>query len=211
MLVAVALLPRFALAERVPVPERTGIVQTEQEVPEACATDTRVFLSVPHLKQEPNLCVPTSAAMVLSYFGDPHSPRELKVLSRGNRFDPSARFDDFTITWYRDLDRGLRTLGYSWRAQRFPNTARGFQQGLEAMRASLRKKNPVLVDVALYGTHTFVIAGFDDAAKRVFIRDPNLPTPGLRILTYEQLESIWNGLRYDLDARPSLFTQRKRD
>jgi hypothetical protein len=65
------------------------------------------------------------------------------------------------------------------------------------------------VDVALYRSHTFVIVGYDREQDQVFIRDPNLRAPGLRVLTLTQLEPIWNGRSYGVDARPALFTRRK--
>jgi len=188
---------------------RTGVAASA-ELPAEVLGAERVFLRVPHIRQEPELCVPTSAAMVLAYYGDGRAPRELKVRSRGADYDPSAPFEDFTITWWRDLIAGMQPLGYRWRQRGFANTAAGFEQGLEAIRVSLRRGDPVLVDVKLFGSHTFVVAGFDDARAEVSIIDPNLPEPGLRVLSYAQLASIWNGLSYDADLRPTLFTGRRR-
>jgi len=54
-------------------------------------------LSISHIRQENNLCVPTSAAMVLKYFGENRSPRELKTLSRGRDYNEKVKFTDFTI------------------------------------------------------------------------------------------------------------------
>ena len=39
------------------------------------------------------------------------------------------------------------------------------------------------------------------------MRDPNLTSPGYRILSLDQLKSIWNGRSYGLNARPALFTE----
>ena len=83
-------------------------------------------------------------------------------------------------------------------------------EALSDVRESLRRGNPVLADVALYRSHTFVIVGYDDETRQVFIADPNLPSPGIRILTYDQLKMIWNGVSYDADWRPTLFTRPKR-
>lgn len=192
-----------------PVGPGTGILASDG-IPADVNTEGRVFLRLPHLQQETNLCVPASAAMVLSYFNDPQSPRRLKALSRGKDYSPGEPFTDFTRTWWRDLLSGMDRLGYDWWEQVFTNDAAGFRVGLDAIKTSLRLENPVLVDVALYGSHTFVIVGFDEAAKQVLISDPSLPDPGLRTLTFEQLRSIWNGVSYGLNARPALFTRRKR-
>jgi len=206
--ILMATLLACSVAAAAEVGDRTGIMR-RREIPVATRTETAVFLELPHIRQEPWLCVPTAAAMVLSYYGDPQSPRKLKLLSRGQAYDPAEPFDDFTFTWWRDLVAGLRGLGYGWRETGFSNDERGFRAGLEAIRASLREGDPVLLDVALYKSHTFVVVGFDDERQLVYINDPNLPAPGLRRLSYEQLESIWNGLSYDVDARPALFTRNK--
>src|SRR4051812_44760688 len=78
-------------------------------------------LDVPHIRQEPELCVPTAAAMVLAFYGDPQPPRRLKALAGGRTY-VDASFNDFTMTLYRDLVRGLKTLGYDWREETFPVT-----------------------------------------------------------------------------------------
>ena len=196
-----------AVAKKALVTDRTGIL-TSSQIPAVATSETSTFLALPHIRQEPELCVPTSAAMVLSYFGDPHPPRQLKVLSRGRIYDPDKPFKDFTITWWRDLISGMKQLGYSWSERGFRNDSRGFRAGIEAIKVSLRSGNPILVDVALFRSHTFVIVGYDDEQKLIYFNDPNIPKPGIRRLTFEQLESIWNGLSYGVDARPALFTQR---
>jgi len=204
--VAVGLSTYAADAE---VHDRTGVVK-RRAVPEAINSKTRVFLELPHLRQETNLCVPTSAAMVLEYYGDPQAPRKLKVLSRGKTYDPDAPFDDYTITWWNDLLAGLETLGYRrWHAKGYANDEAGFRAGLQDVKASLTRGDPVLVDVALFGSHTMVVVGYDDDEQQVFFNDPNLSRSGVRVLTYNQLESIWNGLSYDRNTRPTLFTRPK--
>jgi hypothetical protein len=145
--------------------------------------------------------------MVLAYYGDPRTPRELKVLSRRKSYDPRRPFDDFTFTWWRDLIRGLERLRYSWIEYTYPNDDGGFRAGLREIQTRLRSDEPVLVDIALYGSHTLVVVGYDEARRLVFLRDPNLPPPGYRVLTFAELESVWNGRSYGLDARPALFTR----
>lgn len=57
-----------------------------------------VKLDVPFLAQETLLCVPTSAAMVLAFYGDAQPPRKLKALAAGRAYDPAAPFTDFSHT-----------------------------------------------------------------------------------------------------------------
>ena len=68
-----------------------------------------------------------------------------------------------------------------------------------------------MVDVALYRSHTLVIVGLDEEREQIFFSDPNIPSPGLRVLTYAQLDSIWNGLAYDVNRRGVLFTKPKKN
>lgn len=189
-----------------PLPDEVGIAGRDAvRAPHASASS--VLLDVPHIRQEHDLCVPTAAAMVTAFFGDPRSPRELKVRSRRRPWDPDAPFDDFTATWWKDLIAGVESLGYAWREVVFPDDRAGFLAGLARVQESLRAGRPVLLDVALYGSHTFVAVGFDQEERTLIIRDPNLPAPGFRVLTFDQLASIWNGRSYGLDARPALFTR----
>ena len=61
------------------------------------------WISVHHRSQERNLCVPTSASIILDYFGDAISPREIKALALNKRYVPGEEFTDFSITMFRDL------------------------------------------------------------------------------------------------------------
>jgi hypothetical protein len=45
---------------------------------------SRVVLPVRHIRQGTMLCVPTCASMVLTYYGDFHSRREIKAASASN-------------------------------------------------------------------------------------------------------------------------------
>jgi hypothetical protein len=170
-----------------------------------------VALAVPHIRQEKNLCVPTSAAMVLGFFGDQRSPRELKVLSGGRPYDPSAPFDDFSSTWFKDIVTGLRRIGYVWSEGYFSNDAAGFEKGLTAMELSLDRGNPVLVDTSFVKTegHTFVVVGVDRKAAQLRIIDPDRPAPGVRIMTMKDFEAVWNSTAVGTNKRGAIFTKRK--
>src|SRR5262245_27895594 len=93
--------------------------------PAPVVSERRVYIPIDRIHQEANLCVPTSAAMVLAYFGDPRSPRELKAYSRGRDYDPKEPFNDFTQTYYRDMVAGMRKAGYSWAHRNFPDIGSG--------------------------------------------------------------------------------------
>ena len=186
-----------------------GVLVSGDPLPTPQISKRSVFLSVPHIRQEKNLCVPTSTAMVLEFFGDQRKPRELKALSRGRTYDPSEPFSDFTITLFRDMLSGLRQAGYYWFESTYTNNSRGFRSGMDDLKESLRNGNPVLVDTSLFTGHTFVLAGFDDEKGVLYVVDPNIAAPGLRAVPYEEFEKIWNSVGFSFDGRAAILTKRK--
>lgn len=162
-----------------------------------CQRGSRVELDVPHIAQETLLCVPTSAAMVLAFYGDRQEPRRLKALSRGRTYDPAAPFDDFTITLFADMKKGLAGQGYAWSDAAFADTAQGHAEGLAVIEAELRAGRPVLVDITTDGVgHTLVVNGFDDGARQLFMVDPARPAPGRITIGYDQFADDWNEHAY---------------
>jgi hypothetical protein len=169
-----------------------------------------VHLDVPFLAQETLLCVPTSAAMVLAFYGDDEPPRKLKALANGRSYDPAAPFTDFTITPFASLIRGLRTLGYDWRDSALPTTSEGFEQGMAVIRSDLRAGRPVLVDISYSGVgHTFVLTGFDDTKQRIYFVDPAAPAPGRNSAAYSEFEAAWNERAYGGNFRAMIRTQKR--
>lgn len=173
-------------------------------------SDHRVELSVPHIAQETLLCVPTSAAMVLAFYGDPQAPRRLKALSRGRAYDPAAPFDDFTITLFADMKRGLAGQGYVWSDAAFADTPQGYVEGLKVIEDELRQGRPVLVDITANGVgHTVVVSGFDDRARRLFMVDPARPAPGKITIGYDDFAAFWNEHAYGGQFRALMKTAPK--
>lgn len=179
----------------------------------ACGAEkppSSVNLDVPFLGQETLLCVPTSAAMVLAFYGDPQPPRKLKALAAGRTYDPAVPFTDFSITPFASLIRGLRTLGYDWRDSALPTTPEGFEQGMAVIKSDLRAGRPVLVDISYAGVgHTFVLTGYDDATQRIEFVDPAAPSPGRNSATYAQFEATWNETAYGGNFRAMIRTQKR--
>lgn len=168
---------------------------------------SRTILAVEHIRQEPMLCVPTSAAMVLAFYGDPRPPRFLKSLAAGRRYDPNAPFTDFTITLYDDIVRAVHDLGYSWFQHTFSNDDAGFQDGLALIERELRNGHPVLVDATLPSGHTFVIRGFDAAERKLYAVDPDEDAPGRREISFDEFKTVWNETAYGNDTRALIVTR----
>lgn len=166
-----------------------------------------VSLHVVQIRQETNLCVPTSAAMVLAFYGQPHSPREIKTWSRGHEYNPSQPFTDFTATYYNDLLSGLRNHGITWTDQIFSNDDSGFQTGLEEIEIQIDDGHPVLVDTDLYSLgHTFVLSGYDLTNEAVIAVDPFATAPGMSEISFEDFKAIWNASKTGSNHRAAIFT-----
>ena len=71
-------------------------------------SDPVVRLDVPHIRQQPDLCVPTSSTMILRYFGETHDPVVLKRLAEEHK-PPSQRNTAFT--YWVDMRHALRQVG----------------------------------------------------------------------------------------------------
>lgn len=189
-----------------PVADDTGVLAPGDPLPQPVRSARAVLLPVPHQRQEDWLCVPTAASMVLAWRGEQRSPRELKQLSRGLPYDPQAPFTDHTLTFFRDLLQGLKTLGHDWQEVSFRTDRAGFQQGLETIRQQLQQDCPVLVDTSLFGGHTLVVAGFDDTRQQLWMVDPHVDAPGWRVLPYLAFETVWHSRGTGFDGRAALLT-----
>lgn len=169
-------------------------------------TAHRVELAVPHIAQEPQLHAPTAASIIAAYYGDDHHPRKLKSVAEGRVHNDALPFNDFTVTLYDDLLRGMGQLGYGWIEQRFPQTAAGLDAGLSAIQASLANGRPVLADVSVPHGHALVIRGFEAERRLVHIVDPKEPSPGRYSLTFDQFGAVWNETAYGRTGRYLILT-----
>lgn len=182
---------------------RDGVVLNRQ-IPSPVISSKIVRLDVPHIRQKTNLCVPTSSAMILKYYGTKHDPVSLKELAEG--YKPKSRRNK-TFTYWKDMRHALKKVGKNWPIKVYGKTARGFNRGLGDIKNSLRGGRPVMIDVHLGGGHTFVVMGFNDIEKVVYIRDPDISGLKSRILTYKQLQTSWHNHKFG-NSR-SVFFSRK--
>jgi len=166
-------------------------------------------LPLHHLHQEKSLCVPTSASIVLDFYGKPHSPREIKAWSRGREYDPKATFDDFTGTPLNSLIKGLKAHGIQWSKIVFENDANGLQNGIKELKRQIDLGRPVLIDTSsLYKVgHTLVISGYKESGAVFIAVDPFLQVPGLRELPLKTLESVWNSIAVGANNRAAVITE----
>lgn len=57
--------------------------------------------------------------------------------------------------------------------------------------------------------HTFVIAGHSVSQEVLYVVGPNIPSPGTRTITFQELESMWNSRGVSFDKRAAVFPQRR--
>lgn len=179
----------------------------------ACSTPpapgNHAELDVPFISQENLLCVPTSASMVLTFYNDPVSSREIKSLASGRKQHPGEVFSDFSITQFSDLLRGLRTMGYAWEEVSLSDSHADFERGISKIEESLALGRPVLVDLSIPSGHTVVIRGYNSKLGLLSIVDPSQPSPGRFDITYQQFEAVWNEHAYGHQTRGMILTKPK--
>ena len=176
----------------------------------AAAPTAAVELDIPHISQETLLCVPTSAAMILSFYHDPQSPRYIKSLTSGHPLPAGGTFNDYSITYYRDLIRAMGYLGYQWDDVELTDSPDDFGQGLARIESELKAGRPVMIDMSLpQGGHTVVVRGFDAQGQTISIVDPAQPAPGRYDMSLAQLEAMWNEHAYGNHGRALIVTRPK--
>ena len=183
--------------------DRTGVVP-HSRLPAPVVSDAVVRLDIPHIRQQPGLCVPTSSAMILRYFGETHDPLKLKALAE-ERKPPAQRNTAFTL-WV-DMRQALQRLGKNWAIREYAKADAGFERGLADIKRSLHAGNPVMIDVHLGEGHTFVVMGYNDREKVAYVRDPNLPSSESRALAYDELLRSWHNHKF-ADSRSAFYSQR---
>ncbi len=202
LLLVASLISFSAFAAHAKIDLRQGLTALE-DIPAPVKRSGKVFLDVPQVAQgkEP-WCVPASVSMALAYYGQDISPARLKDLAEGHKHISQR---NIWVTSWLDMKEGLRRIGAKWKIKHYPNTEAGFRKGLRDIKRSLRRGRPVLIDVDLLTGHTFVVTGYDDEKKAVYIRDPLLKDGRIRILSYWTLYQNWHN-RALARTRSAFFT-----
>ncbi len=143
-------------------------------------------IKVGYQHQGYNMCVPTSTAIVLSYYGEKISPEKIKALSTP---DTST----FAGTFLSDLVKGVKKLGYLWQVRTFSMDSLGFERGFAEIKAALDDGHPILLSTSLPPIgHTMVMVGYDTLHKQIFLMDPNSAFPGNRTISFTVFHKLWH-------------------
>jgi ABC-type bacteriocin/lantibiotic exporter with double-glycine peptidase domain len=148
------------------------------------------YCEIQHVRQLPSLCVAASAQMVLAYYGQDIDQKDIKRQADGIMYkDNDARM--FNTTLFKELIKGLKYFNINWELKNY-GMSKG-NQGLDFIISELKNKKPVLIDI--YPGHTVVVNGYYEKNKLFLITDPDFESPGIRIISYEDLKRIWNSKR----------------
>jgi len=153
--------------------------------------------------------IATCTSMVLELYGVRVSPREIIQNASGYSYDPHRRFinpwEDF---WYDGIVQIVQKRGYQWVFKTLRKEPSQFQNDFKTIKDSLDKGNPIITSVSIPQSdkwHSVVIHGYDEKTNVIYIKDPTIMRPGLRIISYKNFESIWHSLD-GTDMRYICFT-----
>lgn len=178
-----------------PLPIASPTPRLSPTPPPVIGIGEQARIQLNHQRQERNLCVPTSASIMLNKFGQNYTPRHIKTLSSGGNYNPSLPFVDFTTTTYSNLLSGLRRVGISWHLVYFSNDSKGFNEGMTRIKNSIKFGYPVMVSISLGpgNGHCVVVCGYNDNTKSLTLVDPARSAPGIIEYSYEHFEiAYWN-------------------
>lgn len=170
-----------------PTPKPTPAPTPKPPVPAPLPVYFKINLN--HQEQEPMLCVPTSASIMLNKFGWNYPPRQIKLATlRLPWYGQSTPFNNWTPMSLWDLLNGMDYLNIkTWNIGWW--VLADFQKGLDAIKSSIRMGNPVMIAVTYGGPtgHAMVVCGYDDVNQRLIMNDPGNKSPGIVYYSYASL------------------------
>jgi len=176
---------------------------TERAISDEIETDREKDRVLRAWQEQPNnweagaIC--TCASMVLDSYGAKVPPREIYQRAAGLYYDPNYRFRDVWDDWWYDgLVTALQKIGYQWSFKVLRKDHTQFQKDLQRLKDWLDKGTPAIVSVSIppvdqYAKwHGVVVHGYDETKQAIYITDPTISRPGLRVLSYKNFEQIWH-------------------
>lgn len=155
------------------------------------------YVEVDHFYQGWNNCGSTSVAMFARKQGCDTTPYGVKRLCPR---DPIG-----TGTDWEELVAAGGKLGQNWEMPVFTNDDAGFAQGTAVIRKHLDAGKPVVIDFTVtktiegrieYFGHTLLIVGYNTELDQFVIKNPNQPSPGIQLLSADELKSNWHSDGY---------------
>lgn len=144
---------------------------------------------VPFVHQAHNFCVLASSSMLLRHQG-------IQV----SQFDV-ADARSSPVTWHDEMVSVADTFGRQWQRESFAYTDEGYEVAKATLLEELRSGRAVVIDYlrtkTLKSAHTVVVCGYDRETGRYLVLNPNLPFPGLQVLSEKFLKATWRSSDID--------------
>jgi tetratricopeptide (TPR) repeat protein len=153
------------------------------------------FVDAPHVHQGFNNCGATSSTMLARFQGAKIGAWDFKRLCHG----PVG-----TGTDWGDLLNAAAKIGLHWKLVTFTPDDDGFKQATAFLRSELEAGRPIVIDFKFIGPeypggeagHTLDVAGYIAAEDLYILRNPAIATPGLELITADDLKRYWRSDHY---------------
>lgn len=146
----------------------------------------KVMLDLKHQVQGPNMCVPTSAAIVMNYYGVTADPAKIMQLGGGSQKDGMAA---------EALTKALKNWEFNWPTETYRVDSAGFKRGLKDILTELSADRPVLIHIHSRNrtilSHIVTLIGYDIKRQEVYYLDTAAGPKTLRI-GFKQLNREWS-------------------
>ncbi|WP_343229925.1 hypothetical protein [Roseimicrobium sp. ORNL1] len=158
------------------------------------------FVPMPHIHQGYNNCGATACATFARFQGSEIGGWEFKKLCPS----PLGTGTD----WWHLLEASKK-IGQSWKLVTFTPDDSGFAESTKLLKGELDAGRPVVVDFKYIGPqypggfagHTLSVCGYIAAEDLYILCNPAVATPGLQLITAEDLKNFWRSDYYGAQAK----------
>lgn len=158
------------------------------------------FVQMPHIHQGYNNCGATACATFARFQGSKIGGWEFKKLCPS----PLGTGTD----WWHLLDASAK-IGQRWKLITFTPDDAGFEEATAMLKRELDAGRPVVVDFKYIGPqypggfagHTLSVCGYIAAENLYILCNPAVATPGLQLITSDDLKDFWRSDYYGERAK----------
>jgi TPR repeat protein len=164
---------------------------------------TFAFVQMPHIHQGYNNCGSTACATFARFQGSDIGGWDFKKLCPS----PLGTGTD----WWHLLDASAK-IGQKWKLVTYTPDDAGFAEATAMLKRELDAGRPVVVDFKYIGPqypggfagHTLGVCGYIAAEDLYILCNPAVATPGLQLITAEDLKDFWRSDYYGEKANAVL-------
>ncbi len=161
------------------------------------------YVPMPHIHQGYNNCGATACATSARFQGSQIGGWDFKRLCPS----PLGTGTD----WWHLLDASKK-IGQSWRLVTFTPDVEGFDKATSLLKRELDAGRPVVVDFKYIGPqyaggfagHTLSVCGYLAEENLYILCNPAVASPGLQLITAEDLKGFWRSDYYGAQANAVL-------